>query len=511
MDRATRHQTVSWQSLHHPANVRIRPSLPFDEPPNKITRPLHSCAARSPELSAASPAGLRRDACLVVRPVIAAYMFPYPRNSAAETVSCPLPSSSIYASALRERRSRPILAIILAAPHTRHRDQAGYTCDASFGGVGPTVEFIDTAHRWFVLMDVSNCTRDIQQNNGDSKQFESASDERLLWLETSFLDYLISLWHNRVAIQRQKNGRGYAPAGRGRLWHGPSGCKRIHTADEALAGDSATEPDYSRPQPLLFDKMEATRKRRLAAMAVVLSEIDEDFDLFPRKRSCWRKDWMGRKELGVQNLLYEELLKTDLDEYRRLLRVSREQFLQLLSRVDPRIRREDTVMRRSISAETRLQVTLRYLASADDAFPMRRNLMKPFGGTNLTEDKKIFNYRLSRARRVVENAFGILANRFRCLHTVINASPERVTAIVNAACVLHNFLGNDVISAPDLNVEPNPAASLLSGQAASRGRIGAVGAAVRDKLSSFFNDMGAVPWQRQFAHLDVSIYRKPRK
>ncbi|KAH7954798.1 hypothetical protein HPB49_021871 [Dermacentor silvarum] len=72
-------------------------------------------------------------------------------------------------------------------------DQAGYTCDASFGGVGPTVEFIDTAHRWFVLMDVSNCTRDIQQNNGDSKQFESASDERLLWLETSFLDYLVGL------------------------------------------------------------------------------------------------------------------------------------------------------------------------------------------------------------------------------------------------------------------------------------------------------------------------------
>ncbi|XP_075554788.1 uncharacterized protein LOC142587566 [Dermacentor variabilis] len=118
-----------------------------------------------------------------------------------------------------------------------------------------------------------------------------------------------------------------------------------------------------------------------------------------------------------------------------------------------------------------------------DAFPMGRNLMKPFEGTNLTEDK-IFHYRLSRACRVVENAFGILANCFRCFHTVINAPPERVTAIVNAACVLHNFLGNDVIS------EPNPAESFLCGQAASRGRIGA---AVRDKLCSFFNDWrGAV-------------------
>ncbi|KAH7977607.1 hypothetical protein HPB49_002954 [Dermacentor silvarum] len=64
-------------------------------------------------------------------------------------------------------------------------------------------------------------------------------------------------------------------------------------------------------------------------------------------------------------MLYEELLKTDLDEYRRLLRVSREQLLQLMTPVEPRIRREDTIMRRSISAETLLQVTLRYLASEE--------------------------------------------------------------------------------------------------------------------------------------------------
>ncbi|KAH7934176.1 hypothetical protein HPB49_022401 [Dermacentor silvarum] len=87
--------------------------------------------------------------------------------------------------------------------------------------------------------------------------------------------------------------------------------------------------------------MKASRKRRFGTMAVVLSEIDDDFDLFPRKRRCWWKDWVGRKESGVQNLLYEELLKSDLYKYRRLLRVSREQFLQLLSRVGPRIRRVD--------------------------------------------------------------------------------------------------------------------------------------------------------------------------
>ncbi|KAG0429118.1 hypothetical protein HPB47_023945 [Ixodes persulcatus] len=94
--------------------------------------------------------------------------------------------------------------------------------------------------------------------------------------------------------------------------------------------------------------MEVDRKRRLAAMAAA---------------SLWMKDWMCRKERGMQNQLYEELLDSDPEEYRRLLRVSREQFLQLLSRVGPRIARQDTVMRRAIPPETRLQVTLRFLAT----------------------------------------------------------------------------------------------------------------------------------------------------
>ena len=46
-----------------------------------------------------------------------------------------------------------------------------------------------------------------------------------------------------------------------------------------------------------------------------------------------------------------------------------------------------------------------YMIVADDAFPLKTYIQKPYSQVGLTKEKRIFNYRLSRARRVVENAF----------------------------------------------------------------------------------------------------------
>ena len=80
---------------------------------------------------------------------------------------------------------------------------------------------------------------------------------------------------------------------------------------------------------------------------------------------------------------------------------------------------------------------------ADDAFPLRSNILKPYPGRGLNRERRIFNYRLSRAQRVVENAFGILSNRFRLFHTVVALSPAKTELAVLATCVLHNYLIGD--------------------------------------------------------------------
>ena len=81
-----------------------------------------------------------------------------------------------------------------------------------------------------------------------------------------------------------------------------------------------------------------------------------------------------------------------------------------------------------------------YFLVSDDACGLKIWLMKPLPLKNMTDSQRMFNYRLSRARRVVENAFGITANRFRCLLTTMPQQPDTVTTVVLSCCVLHNLL-----------------------------------------------------------------------
>lgn len=84
---------------------------------------------------------------------------------------------------------------------------------------------------------------------------------------------------------------------------------------------------------------------------------------------------------------------------------------------------------------------LPYVFVGDEAFALRRNFMKPYAQKDVNDnEKRIFNYRLSRARRVVENCFGIMASRFRIFNTAINLKLSSIEKAVMACVVLHNYL-----------------------------------------------------------------------
>lgn len=93
----------------------------------------------------------------------------------------------------------------------------------------------------------------------------------------------------------------------------------------------------------------------------------------------------------------------------------------------------------------------------DEAFALRTDFMIPFSQKVLTKERRVYNYRLCRTRRVVENAFGILAARFRIFHTAINLKPENIDNVVLCCCVLHNFLrrncSSNYIQESDINDE----------------------------------------------------------
>ncbi|XP_039309117.1 protein ANTAGONIST OF LIKE HETEROCHROMATIN PROTEIN 1-like [Solenopsis invicta] len=87
-------------------------------------------------------------------------------------------------------------------------------------------------------------------------------------------------------------------------------------------------------------------------------------------------------------------------------------------------------------------VILPFTFVADEAFPLGIHMMRPYARTyrNFGDAERIFNYRLSRARRVIENAFEIMSSRWRILRRDLCCTPETAEHIVKAIVCHHNFL-----------------------------------------------------------------------
>lgn len=156
---------------------------------------------------------------------------------------------------------------------------------------------------------------------------------------------------------------------------------------------------------------------------------------------------------------------------------------------------------------------LPYVFVGDEAFALRSDFLKPFNRKQLDNAKRIFNYRLSRSRRIIENVFGILAARFRVFHTAINMKLENIERVVMACCVLHNFLRRTrreyYTPATCLDVENLQTGDILLGlrpesntfhdlQNSSHRHASTEATRIREKFMNYFTNEGSVPWQQNF-------------
>lgn len=155
-----------------------------------------------------------------------------------------------------------------------------------------------------------------------------------------------------------------------------------------------------------------------------------------------------------------------------------------------------------------------YCLVADSAFAINENLLKPYPQKNLTHDKRIYNYRLSRARRIVENTFGILAERFRVFKKPITINVKNVPIIVMASCFLHNFLRKksanyvtrncvDREDTEDNTFRPGDwrVNDISIGLNRSERQRTADGNAVRQIFTEYFNNQGRVDFQERMINV----------
>ena len=164
---------------------------------------------------------------------------------------------------------------------------------------------------------------------------------------------------------------------------------------------------------------------------------------------------------------------------------------------------------------------LPFFIVGDDAFPLKPYLLKPYPAkrmgdmTSMEQERRkerIFNYHLSRARRISENVFGILTARFGVFRTAIHLSPDNAVIITKACLALHNFCQRQrdkhFVPLSLVDQEDPVSHEMVPGEwrrntcnhlgniiQQSGNRNAANARWVRDKVKEYVNGVGKVSWQ----------------
>lgn len=151
-------------------------------------------------------------------------------------------------------------------------------------------------------------------------------------------------------------------------------------------------------------------------------------------------------------------------------------------------------------------------------FPLKTWLMKPFPGTSLSLREKVYNFRLYRSRRTIENALGIPVSKWRVFRQPIRAKLDLVDLIVQAAVCLHNYLiltenarylptgfvdsyveGGDIVLGYWRNIvaeDQNPGLAKFQKQGSPNSTSDAK--VMRSNFCEYVNDVGALAGQNDY-------------
>lgn len=134
--------------------------------------------------------------------------------------------------------------------------------------------------------------------------------------------------------------------------------------------------------------------------------------------------------------------------------------------------------------------------TADEAFSLKKNMMRPFSRKQLTtNNRRMYNYRLSRGRKSVECSFGALSSKFGALNTLIRCNPDKVDTIIQAMCVLHNAIKecDGVFTKPQYENVVVDSIARLPPLAQSNAKN------IREYLTTYFADFSPIPNQNRYS------------
>lgn len=103
-------------------------------------------------------------------------------------------------------------------------------------------------------------------------------------------------------------------------------------------------------------------KKKQACIAIILYCTSLIKDRKKKKRR-WVKKWIAKRKTFTHLNLLNYIKDTEPEDYRNYFRMSSDVYFELLNMLRPYITKQNTNMRQAISANERLAVTLRFLAT----------------------------------------------------------------------------------------------------------------------------------------------------